>query len=312
MGHIVVGTPGIDRFHLHERLIRTLRQRGHRVSLLCTSPAAQTFWRHQDEGLAKVGTALQSWFATEAPDLLLLHQDRTADAVLLQFCARAVGCRVLWTGDGLLPHTLQVDERGIDGDASCSRRGAGEFRVVTGEPDLLRACLASALAQTLPFGLPRVGVQVPPLLERLRDVLPMLGDNGVAGAWQALTSWCLALEPQPAASRPWVLPPAPFVTVLLQRPDDARVLLDGGNAPSSTELVRQTANAVQALNDDVRLVIVAAGSTRLPRFGAHTVVPAAAAAVAAATALATVTINHPLASIALLAGTPVLHTGHAL
>ena len=44
--------------------------------------------------------------------------------LVIQFGAREVGCRVLHTGEGLLPHTMQWNGEGMDGDAStCRRRG---------------------------------------------------------------------------------------------------------------------------------------------------------------------------------------------
>lgn len=43
MGHVVLGAPPVARYHLHERLLRVLRQRGHRVSVLATAPATRTF-----------------------------------------------------------------------------------------------------------------------------------------------------------------------------------------------------------------------------------------------------------------------------
>ena len=66
---------------------------------------------------------------------------------------------MLWTGDGLLPHTLQVDPGGLDEDASSQRWGARDFRVVAPDPTLLEACLAHALASHDPLGLPRAPVQ---------------------------------------------------------------------------------------------------------------------------------------------------------
>lgn len=337
MGHIVLATPGIDRFHLHERLLRALRQRGHHVAVLCLDPVAQTFWRHQDAGTvalaapasptgepaprARAGRRLQparqadavhAWFAAQRPDLVLLHQDRTPQAGLVQTIARAAGCRVLWTGDGLLPHTLQIDERGLDAAASCAQRAAAEFRVVRGEPELLQACLANALARPQPLGLPRAAVQVPPLRERLRDVLPTWRQHGLRRAAAGLGAWRRALAPRPQHEAAWRLPAAPFVAVLLQRADDPRVVLDGGAAPSAAALVHHAAAAALRLGGDVQVVVVAAAELAPRAFAGHPAVPAAAAAEAAATALATVTINHPLASVALLAGTPVLHVGRAL
>lgn len=342
MGHIVLATPGIGRFHLHERLLRWLRQRGHRASVVCVDPVVHRFWRHQDPGtvtlaepagptaavpiddlapaagaglrraLARGAAALDAWFHAERPDLVLLHQDRGPGAKLAQFVARTAGCRVLWTGDGLLPHTLQLDERGLDGDASCAHRAAAEFRVVPGEPGLLAACLANALARTTPFALGRAPVVAPPLAERWRDVLATWGVEGPARAVAGLWAWRRALQPRDGRPRAAALPEAPFVAVLLQRPDDPRVVHDGAGSPTAAELVRAAAAAVQRLGGGVRVVAVAPDDRCRSTLAGQPLLPAAAAADAAAVALAVVTGNHPLASVALLAGTPVLHTGQAL
>jgi hypothetical protein len=181
MGHVVLGAPPVARYHLHERLLRALRQRGHRVSLLPLAPAEATFWRHQGEYLARLpangarqtvanwpfddlaparrhgrrrrfadrAAALAAWLGAERPDLMVLHQRRDDDAALLHFAARAHGCRTLWFGDGLLPHTLQCDERGLDGDAAAATRRGDDFRVVRPDRELLAACLTHALAQAV-------------------------------------------------------------------------------------------------------------------------------------------------------------------
>jgi hypothetical protein len=185
MGHVVFALPGIDRFHLHERLRRELLQRGHTVTVLCLDPVSHAFWRLQGgdtafirpqrpageapleelaarecrrrglvpqsrveqrrrgrvrDRLARLETGIARWFEDHACDLVLFHQGRSAEHHLVQFAAQQAGSRVLWTGEGLLPHTLQVDERGIDGDAKALLRSAGDYRVVRGEPALLEAC----------------------------------------------------------------------------------------------------------------------------------------------------------------------------
>jgi len=338
MGHIVLAPQRLARFHLHERLVRALRQRGHRVSVVAVPPAVRTFWRHHDAAalttlgppaghevpLAEIGAAhLQdAWgrlaadctgfWRRERPDLLLLHQDRTPGARLLQFVARAEGCRVLWTGDGLLPHTLQLDERGLDGEAACAARSAGEFRVVRGDADLLRACLTHALARSQPFALPRAAVVAPPWRERCADLWPTWRQHGLREALTSPWAWREAVAPATAAAVAWQLPAAPFVAVLLQQPDDARLVLDAPLAPGPHDLLRATMAAVRRVVPDARVVAVAAGATRRRHTAGVDVLPAAAGPDAVATALATVTVNHPLAAVALLAGTPVLHCGRAL
>lgn len=47
MGHILFAAPSLYRFHLHERLARLLRSRGHRVSVLAADPAAARVWAWQ-------------------------------------------------------------------------------------------------------------------------------------------------------------------------------------------------------------------------------------------------------------------------
>ncbi len=366
MGHIVFAAPGIDRFHLHERLRRELQQRGHTVTVLCFDPVAHTFWRHQDgataflaagtpdamqaplgdlaardcermgipraspaarhwhrrvhEDLARWLPSLVRWFEGHRPDLVMLHQSRRAEHCLVQFVAREAGSRVLWIGDGLLPHTLQVDDRGIDGDASATLRRAGDYRVVRGEPSLLQACLTNLLARTTPWALSHRGLVVPTLRSRLADVWPALSRRGFGGALAALLDWQRALPERPAAELPsFELPSDPFVAVLLQDRNDERMRLDAYSPPTPRELVTAAAIAAARLDQHLHLVVVlpSQGLRRRDFHGLRTAtrlhfVAAHAAPEAAATAVATITNNHPLASAALLAGTPVLHTGRAL
>ncbi len=366
MGSIAFAAPGIDRYHLHERLARELQAHGHVVTALCVDPVAHTFWRHQPmdcafvaEGrddamqapldefaqrecqrlgpppspraarrrhrrcrqrLARLLPNLLRWFEAERPGLLLLHQQRTAAHALLQFVARETGTRVLWTGVGLLPHTLQVDETGLDGDAAAIRRHAGDYRVVRNEPALLAACLAHALARATPSALTRREVQRPPLHARFADLVPAFRRHGARGAAWALRGWRQALPDGPDPLEPaFTLPAQPFTTVLLQDPDDDRVRLDAHAPPSQRELILAAATATAGLDRRLALVVVLPprGLDHCARRDLTTPValhfaPAHAAAAAAAAGVAVCTINHPLASVALLAGTPVVHTGRAL
>ncbi len=347
MGHIAFGAPGIASYHLHERLRRALQQRGHAVTVLCTDASGFSFWRHQGETvigpqstpvgspagdhaewrasldrrtaawLGRLQPHMERWFETANPDLLLLHQRRGPDQQLLQFLARRRGCRVLWCGDGLLPHTLQFDERGLDGDASICRRSAIEFRAVQGDTPLLQACLANALAGSMPCALPRREPIAPSRWQRCADLWPMWRDRGARAAARSLRSWATALAPLAVTSPPhFELPARPFGAVLLQDDDDLRMQHDAGTPPPARELIAAARAALHALDPGLEMVVVDSvrshGHLSLRPAGGDIVVPAAAAAAAASIAVATITINHPMAITALLAGTPVLHLGAAL
>jgi hypothetical protein len=349
MGHIVFGAPGSESYHLHRRLQGALEPRGHRISVLTLDAAAHTFWRHQlDHGEIGIGPLrpnaadrqwamalgpgvsgrhgqhlagllrpLRAWFAAERPSLVLLHRRRGAEACLLQRLAHEFGCRVLWTGDGLLPHTLQIDERGLDGDAAASRRPARDYRVVPGDRSLLRACLSHALARNLPVAAEPGGALPPPWSQRLHDLPAMWRSHGLRAALQSWSAWRTgssrrkAQVPGPTA---W-LPPAPFVAVLLQHPTDARLRLDADAAPSQRALLDHARLAAAAIDPELAIAAIAPDDhCRRPHWLARDIawLPASAGIDAAAVAAATATVNHPLASIALLAGTPVLHCGRAL
>ncbi len=372
MGHIVFAAPGIDRFHLHERLQRELQSRGHRASALLLDPIVHQFWQHQglpctligaeaaqpmrapladlaaaecsrlglQEGsrryhrtaqhlqarLSRLLPGLQRWFERSRPDLILLHGSRDAEQALVHFVARECGVRLLWTGDGLLPHTMQCDERGLDGDAAASHRTAIDYRNVANEPSLLQACLANLLGRTTPCALAPRDVHPPPLRDRLRLAGRALFPWQPGAFWRArfaLDGWRLATADAELPALAFQLPDAPFLAVLLQDAKDVRVRLDAGMAPASLELVEAAVAAAAELSignpSPLHTVVV------LPPAGLHRrerralsgrerlhVVPANAAPEAATTAVCTVTINHPLAVAALLASTPVLHTGRAL
>lgn len=365
MGHIAFAAPAIERFHLHERLARELRRRGHGVTVLCLDRIEGRFWERQDPAVRTfapgpadamrcpvdefaagectrrgltIGTApwrrmaqrwrhrlarllpkVLRWFEDERPDLVVLHQRRSAELRLVQFVARETGTRILWTGDGLLPHTLQFDERGLDGDAGAMRRSAGDYRLSPSEPSLLEACLANVLGQTVPSALSRRDVLPPRLLPRFGDLFAALRQRDVTAARQAIDAWRLALGgPVPDAPAPTDLPGVPFVAVLLQDGWDQRVRLDAQAPPNHMQLVAATALAARAVARELSLVVVQPPSERCERALATLrtdapvyVVPSTAAATVAAAALATVTINHPTAIAGLLAGTPVVHTGRA-
>lgn len=269
--------------------------------------------------LARLLPNLVRWFETSRPDLVLLHQERTAEHALVHFVARESGIRVLWTGAGLLPHTLQTDERGLDGDAASCRRPPADYRVVRSEPSLLEACLTNMLARTAPSALTRRNIVVPPLGQRCADAARALLARDLGACHTALSGWRLAMHSPRPDPVPADLPAPPFVALLLQEPDDDRVRLDHDDPPTQRELLLAAAAATHRLDPTLALVVV------LPRRGIdHRLLadlppgprllfarPHAAPEVAA-TALATITANHPYASAALLAGTPVVHTGRAL
>ncbi len=354
MGHIVFAAPDIQRFHLFERLRRELVRRGHRVAVLCTERAGFTFWREQatdvdlladtrrvatptdavdDDALESLAGgrerraalrnfgAARRWLEREQPDLLLFGGERSADHTALQAAARATHRATLWFGDGLLPHTLQLDEHGVDGASSCRRWGPADYRVVTPDDALLQASLAHALAMTEPTSLPRAPVHVPLASRRLLDALAYAVQARPSACWRALNGWQQALPPlayeEPAATDVDLCPP--YLAVLLQREDDVRVRLDGGDAPTPERLLAAARGAADQLGAGLVAVLPEGRAglrwRRLARAAAARGVPllrAASAPVIAATAQAVVTVHHPLAAVGLLAGTPVIHTGRAL
>lgn len=362
MGHVLFAAPGIRRFHLHERLQRELRARGHRVTVLCTDPVEFAFWsaqamatvyvrpgrpepsaaplaelaaidcqragrpaagarlRRAERRLQRLLPGCLRWLEADPPDLVLLHGRRSAEQALLHFLAREGGSRVLWTGDGLLPHTLQIDSEGLDGDAAAARRTAFDYRSVRADRRLLDAALAALLARTVPMPLTRKPVQVPPLGERLRLALGGLRGRHRHGWIGAYDGWRAALPPAlvPAPRRS-ELPAQPFVAVLLQDPADVRVRLDAPAAPSPSLLVRAARTAAAGLEPGTPVVAVLPPQGLPPRELARlrgmpgvVLELAGAGPDAAAAAAAVVTVNHPLAIAAALSGTPLVHLGRAL
>ena len=348
MGHIVFAAPGIDAFVLHDRLAEALRQRGHATSTLCLDAGEHAFWRAQgadavllredsaapddslplDAFLADHGTArgrtrrwllrcapaVDRWFERSAPDLLWLHARRGPAQRLLHFLARRHAVRVLWTGPGLLPHTLQRDERGLDGDAAASQRPALDYRVVTAEPELLRACLAHALAGVEPFALPARPIGNLPWRERFAAARQVFVDLGPRAAWRSLGAWGRAARPQPTPVAPATRsapPRSPFVVVLLQAADAPQRRLDGDGI-AAAELVERTRRAAAAVDPQLGVVAVAAPGVRVPLLRDVVLADRRATSELVSVAAAIVTDNHPAAAIGLLAGTPVIHLGRAL
>jgi len=340
MGHIVFAAPSISSFFLHHRLRKNLLRRGHRVSILCTDRSRFTFWREQVSGVDLLVPAPAAarrsheldhqaipaldWLEREQPDLVFFHEERSESAACMQFAARTLGCQTLWTGPGLLPHTLQVDERGIDADARIRRWTAKDYRVIQPDQGLLQASLTHALSGSQPQALPRPEVRTPHLRRRIADVL------GYAARGQlrrAASSWNAWLAPYEAdAPEALQIPPmdmkAVSVCVLLQDPEDPRVVHDATNAPDARALIEQAIVTADQIAPDCEVVAVLprrhalapASAEQLAGERAHRVrlAPMSSAAVVAATASATITINHPMAVVSLLAGTPVMTLGRAL
>jgi hypothetical protein len=361
MASILFAAPGIERWHLIERLARLLQARGHHVTVLATG-ATGVFWRAQrlpawlagpgggpaaefdlapfaeidvrlrgglvprPSAVARAARplrallpALQRLLELSPPDLVAFVDARSGLHRLLHFLARERGCRIVHAGAGLLPGTLQVDGEGIDGDAASCRRSALDYRDGARDEAFLAAALAAWLGEALPPPLARNPFTVPPLGARLWATAAALRRGDRSEAVRALHGWRLAIEPAAAAAADptHALPDGPFVAVLLQRSDDPRLCLDAPEC-DPVRLVAAASRSAAQLGPGVRAVVLAADPARAQaalRAAAADAAPVvhrlARAPVALATALAVVTVNHPLAAGALLAGTPVLHLGRA-
>lgn len=361
MGHIVFGAPGVDRFHLIERLARELRSRGHRATVLCLDAAEFEFWSAQglavtriapgvpDAGrvplellaeadrrrrdpthargslapvchrLARFLPGLLRWFETDAPDLVVMHQRRTSSHLLIQFLARECGTRVFWTGQGLLPHTIQIDDEGLDGDARAGRRSAWDFRSLPVDAEFLGAALAAAVGRNAPPALSRRALQVPRLGARVRAACRSHSEGTGDGWLRAFGLWHAALPAAPAPRLSFDLPAQPFVAVLLQREDDDRLRLDADAPPTPAALVAAARDVARRLDAASTVVAVLPRGGLLPRefaplrrLAGVQIETADAAIDACVAATAVVTVNDPMAVTALLADTPVVHLGRAL
>lgn len=254
-----------------------------------------------------------------APDLVLLRGPRTAERRVLDFLARELGTRVLWLGDGLLPHTLVHDEGGVDADAVLCRRIAGDYRDVTADTPFLESCIAYLAADTAPCALSRRPLRRPSGAEWRRALWRLAQEQGPARAWRALSQWRAAAAPAAREARPFALPPAPFATVLLQHPEDDRVRIDAPTAPTPAQLVQAADHALTSAGVRARLAVVLperslpdATIAALRACERVDLLPATAAVDAAMTGMVVFTISHPTAVAALLAATPVVHTGRAV
>ncbi|MFK7738812.1 MAG: hypothetical protein AB8H80_00715 [Planctomycetota bacterium] len=351
MTHIALAAPGLDRFQLHFRLRRELLRKGHRITIICLDAADATFWRQQvDEkevaAFSHLGihAAATRWCEQDLPDLLVLHRDRRRIAREFAATVRSFGARVLWTGDGLLPHTMQCDERGLDADAGCLQFGAADYRCVAPDRDLIAASLAHALAAPWPTTLPASPITKPALRQRLVDAARSLLTANPRRALRDLNGWreaeggALPIDAQTKRLTADELP-QPCVAVLLQAPEDPRLALDGkpssrAKPESATELMAAACRLAEAIGTRlgvtcgvVAIPAAAARNTatdeanalrrlkaqlRQQRLAAVRIVARRHAAQVAATAACVVTVNDPAAVTALLAGTPIVHTGRAL
>jgi hypothetical protein len=265
--------------------------------------------------LVQVAAPLRRFLELERPDLLLVLRRRDGLARLAHELAVATGCDTLHLGDGVLPGLMQWNSDGVDGDASILGRDA---EALEGEPDepFLTAALAALLGEAAPPAIAERPIRLPDTAER------------VAAAWQAWRNglpWrriAAGLRSMPRTDErpqgPLRTPPSdgrPHVVVLLQDLNDARLRLDTDEVVRPDELLRTTAEAVRALDPELRLVVVDDRANGRPLPGeVHCVrVHGARAAVPwFPAAAAVVTINHPLAGAALLCRTPVLHLGDAI
>ena len=171
------------------------------------------------------------------------------------------------------------------------------------------------MGQAYPPALPRLGVTVPPLLGRAIATSAAL----IRGQWQAalngLTAWEASQEMRwPAPAQGSELPDAPFVVVLLQSASDPRLRLDFAGDIQARALIEHTRNAAQRIDPKAHTIVVEPSDipwwARRGRWPADVrFLNASAAPAAIATAMAVVSINHPLGLAGILANTPVLHLG---
>ncbi len=264
--------------------------------------------------LARLVRPSLDFFAKDLPDVVLIHQERSGLHRLLHFVAREHNAHVLHTADGYLPGTLQSDHEGIDGDASFCRRAAVDYRDAGRDETFLAAALAAWLGRAFPPPLARTPLPSPSALGRIEAMARAVARGQFGPARAALAQWQHQPRGLQALADQVDLPRVPFVLVLLQREDAPQLRLDAPWHPGAEELVACTARAVHAIDPGLQLVATLpdGGLPRATRqrLAAHTrLLPAHAVPAAISTALAIVTINHPQAVCALLAGTPVLHSG---
>ena len=260
---------------------------------------------------------LARFFEIDPPDLILFHGRRSGLHRHIHYLGRESGSQILWTGDGLLPNTLQWDDEGIDGDSSQCRLTLRNFRGKEEDPMLLAAALSAFVARSAPAPLTRELLRKPPFLTRLAAAVHSRCTGGERSLGAGLRAWREAAHPFPPMPRARSeLPTSPFVAVLLQAPGDPRLNLDAPHSPTASELVRATVRAVRGWDPTMSVVAVlpAVGLprgeiTRIHRLEGARMELSSGLPEAVMTAVAVVTVNHPHGVGALLAGTPLLHTG---
>lgn len=272
--------------------------------------------------LGRTVPGLLRFFGVEAPDMLMLHRQRSGLHAMIDFIAREYGCEVLHTGDGLLPGTMQWDTQGIDGDASACKRKAVDYHRQPRDASFVMAALAAVLGGSNVAPIARDPLAIPSLGSRTRGIVRAIARRQLGPAWHGLAAWRRALRPaQPLASVVGsTLPDGPFVTVLLQDPRSPAVRLDAVDAPNHSRLIIAAHAAAWNLDSSLPLVVVPppggvdARALRTVRERTQNVTVCAPGDEmnALTTALAVVTINHPHGLAAILSGTPLLHTGTAL
>ncbi len=271
--------------------------------------------------LARFVPGLLRYFCVETPDLVLIHDRRTGLHRLIQYIAKEFGADILHTAPGLLPGTMQWDEDGIDADSSRCRRNAKAYTRRPRDEMFLMAALAAVLGGVGATPTERSRVQVPGLRDRMRAMLSALRRGQLGPAYHAMTAWQRAHAQAEAAARDAEpLPESPFVAVMLQEGDEASMRVDAVDAPNHEQLVIATQAATFAVDSSIPTAIVPprSGLSRdveqaiRSRPGRFVVCSPDDAMLALTTALAVTTVHHPHSLAAILAGTPVLHTGSAL
>ncbi len=275
--------------------------------------------RSAESRLRRIAAAIYDRFDRDRPDLLLLHKRRTGAHLLAQFAAREAGIRVQWSGDGLLPGTIQIDSIGIDGDSPIARRSAWDYRNANVDEALLRAALASAAGKSQPLPLPLRAPRPVALRARVAAAWRGRGEGTGIGFFEGLAIGSSIQDRSQHPAQSIDLPKEPFLAVLLQRRDDPRVRIDAKDAPTPLQLTLEAMRAAATL--DRRATVVAilppeglaeADLRPLRHLDGVQLELAHATSAACMAATAVVTINSPHAGVALLADTPVLHFGRAL
>lgn len=277
------------------------------------SPSGRQVRRRATRLLAQAAGVLRL-LEVDPPDLLLVHEARSGLHRLVHFLARAQGVPVLHIGDGCLPGTMLWDREGVDGDSSMCRRRASDYRQVRADPEFLAAAVSGWIGAAQPAPLTRRLPVKPPVVERTAAALHALRRLDLSKARDALRAWRAAIPPRTAAGLPGMMPPAPYLAVLLQPSVSPRVRMDAPPGLTPARVATAVAAAAHAIDPALTVVAILpqeglpqAELRALARLPIATI--AAAPAVVMVGALAVVTVNDPLALGALLLQTPVVHFG---